>query len=186
VFAAAIISESAKGLQANPTIFPVALLVQAAYVLNGYLLLVFTIKGTGVSEVVEQLGDGNLTPDMCIFQEASWVGNARTFNLFSFLWTTFFLESLRLYMIAGKIGCWYFPESEQRGAMGFLKDGVSVSLGTVSITGFFCALVYQIVKETRKKCHNICNPIVLLLISIGTVCATCLQMVKRRTKTAQY
>ncbi|KAK9829886.1 hypothetical protein WJX72_008466 [[Myrmecia] bisecta] len=161
---ARLLTVAAHGLHANPGLL--VFVTGAKATLIGFIVPVFAFTYLAITngqvapngarggrqECVNS--EGAQVP-CCQWQPDSWVPAYATLNSIAFLWTTFLIFELRVYVIAGTICQWYFmAPSNQTSTKGFTLR--SLRLGLTSSFGSLCfgSAILTAVQMARNAMEN--------------------------------
>ncbi|GMH94619.1 hypothetical protein TL16_g12958 [Triparma laevis f. inornata] len=99
----------------------------------------------------------------CELMEPSWVGSARWYIMFFWLWSIMWYSTARLTFISQIIGSWHFHPQDTPGVMTALKTCCTSSFGTISFGSLICAIVEQFYKWARLKWYHFIPPLVFMI-----------------------
>ena len=168
--AAAMIAQASRALRENPSLFASCLVIYAPYLGYVALWLLFladlplcwefrpvTTRVNGAS--------GTVALQSCEMAQKGFVLPAKDFMLFHFAWVTGMLEQVRLMMVAGVVGTWYFDKTENvpaRPTVYWLRHALTTSGGTLAIGASIAALCEWVKKKASKACWCL-DPVAVLL-----------------------
>jgi len=180
VFAARIIKQSTIAMQENPSMIPGLVFVISLYVVQAFLFVAFFTKGTENVEVL--LVDINPGFSYCEFRTKSYVGGIQSFLCFSWLWSIFFFNMLRLSIVASTVGSWHFHSEHKPRIVETLINCFTTSLGTISVGSLATALIERVKRFALLRspsdwvacicCCAVVGPFKLLFCCFGA----CLEM----------
>jgi hypothetical protein len=167
----AMFKETCRGVQHNPMLIPVSLIVLAiflgfaAYWVSSFIYL-YSIPGESINP------DSHEPPK---FDEK--IRNLMFFMVFGFLWISAFLSAVFQHVVAGAIATWYFsrdmtgPRSVGSPAITSLFRAFTTSMGSLAFGSLLIAIVefLNFLLQTAKK-SNSQNKLVVYV-------ASCLQCV---------
>jgi hypothetical protein len=145
-----LISESACGLSANPGIVGTCVLAYLPYI--GYVFLFMTFAAASALNFV-------FTPDPTISK--CTIGLSATgqfgvrFIIIHFTWVTGLLAQIRLMIVSGSIGTWYFQGTKnvpKYPSLFWLKTALTTSGGSLTVGATVAAAVEWIKKKASAKC----------------------------------
>jgi hypothetical protein len=145
-----LISESASGLSANPGIVGTCVLAYLPYI--GYVFLFMTFAAASALNYV-------FTPDptlrSCRVELSGTATAGVRFIIFHFLWVTGMLAQIRLMIVSGSIGTWYFQKTEnvpKYPSLFWLKTALTTSGGSLTVGATVAAIVEWIKHKANAKC----------------------------------
>ena len=145
-----LISESASGLSANPGIVGTCVLAYLPYI--GYVFLFITFAAASALNFV-------YTPDpttrLCVVELSGTATMGVRFIIFHFLWVTGMLAQIRLMVVSGSIGTWYFQKTEnvpKYPSLFWLKTALTTSGGSLTVGATVSAIVEWIKMKANAKC----------------------------------
>ena len=154
--AATLISNSALALQRNPSLFISCLIVYVPYLIYVAVWMVFVSTVPLVWEWFPTkqcdipIGETvAVCVDHCKWRVQPWAENAKNFLTFHFYFTTALVAQIRLCMVAGTIGTWYFSQTKDKPLVVtayWLRTALTTSLGRRHHGG---AVVLSAVKAGR-------------------------------------
>jgi len=122
----------------------------------------------------------------CTLIEPSWVGSARWYIMFFWLWCTMWYSTARLSIIAQIIGSWHFHPQDSPGVMTAVKNSIVTGFGTVSFGSLICAIVEQFHRWARLKWYHFVPPLIFMIgplkiaLCILMLCfKTCIKMLTK-------
>jgi hypothetical protein len=147
-----LFSQAALMMKENPGLFVGLILFYGIYCLYVFLMFTTFIKAAGVVEFKPI--------HMCQPTTAGWVGSALNFIIFQYIWTTFLYSQIRLSVVAGVCGTWYFHKDQRvipavgqvpaNPTLFFMKRAITTSVGTLSVS----ALILAVVEWIRLKAFS--------------------------------
>jgi len=172
--AAAMIAQASRALRENPSLFASCLVIYAPYLGYVALWLLFLADlplcwefRPFKTEVAADVNGARVTVALqgCEMAGMRFVSPAKDFMLFHFAWVTGMLEQVRLMMVAGVVGTWYFDKTENVPALPtlfWLRHALTTSGGTLAIGASIAALCEWIKRKASKACWCL-DPIAVLL-----------------------
>jgi len=143
---AAMITETCRGVQSNLILFPVALLVIAAFLaFSTYWVASFVYLYSIPGDTVEVNSPNVNLPQMPKFNES--IRNLMWFMLFGFLWVSAFISSVFQHTVAGAISSWYFSRDvrtvrpARAPALSSLFRSITTSFGSLAFGSLLIAIV---------------------------------------------
>ena len=169
--AATLISNSALALQRNPSLFISCLIVYVPYLIYVAVWMVFVSTVPLVWEWFPTkqcdipIGETvAVCVDHCKWRVQPWAENAKNFLTFHFYFTTALVAQIRLCMVAGTIGTWYFSQTKDKPLVVtayWLRTALTTSLGSLSVGATIGAICDYIMHRASKWCWC-CDPFAVM------------------------
>jgi len=183
----AMFSETCRGVQHNPALFPVAMIVLAiflgfaAYWVSSFIYL-YSIPGESINP------DSNAPVK---FDEK--IRNLMFFMVFGFLWMSAFLSAVFQHVVAGAIATWYFsrdvtgPRPVGSSSFTSLFRAFTTSLGSLAFGSLLIAIVefMNFLLQTAKR-HNSQNKLVYYVASCLQCVLGCIEGIVRYVNKFAY
>lgn len=183
----AMFTETCRGVQHNPALFPVASIVVAAFLVFATywvasFIYLYSIPGQSINP------NSNEPPK---FNEK--IRNLMLFMVFGFLWVSAFMSAVFQHSVAGAIASWYFSrdamanKSTGSPAIKSLFRAVTTSFGSLAFGSLVIALVefLQFLLRITKKTHYK-NRVVLYVISCVQCLLGCIEGIVRYVNKFAY
>lgn len=146
---AAILKESCHALQANTTILCYALLVIFVHIVSSAAMIYFLVMAimNGSFKRDPQTND-------CVYVLAEYSSKLITVFAVNIIWTAFLFSQIRLCMVAGAVGMWYFDSDRDTPVssrpLTSLKWAVTTSFGSLAFGSLILTIV-QLIKSMLKE-----------------------------------
>lgn len=184
---AAMFTETCRGVQHNPGLFPVGFIVLtlflgfAAYWVSSFIYL-YSIPGESINP------DSKEPPK---FNEK--IRNLMFFMVFTFFWISAFLSAVFQHVVAGAIATWYFsrdvtgPKSVGSPSFVSLFRAFTTSLGSLAFGSLLIAIVESLnfLLQTAKR-SNSQNKLVVFIASCVQCVLGCIEGIVRYVNKFAY
>eukprot|EP01116_Phalansterium_solitarium_P007447 TRINITY_DN20115_c0_g1_i1.p1 TRINITY_DN20115_c0_g1~~TRINITY_DN20115_c0_g1_i1.p1 ORF type:complete len:534 (-),score=179.86 TRINITY_DN20115_c0_g1_i1:166-1767(-) len=174
---AAMFEEACKGVQNNPSVFIVTLLVMALF---AAFCAAWLAQFVYLYSIPSDTVDPSVPRGFPTFNMK--VRNLMYFQVFGFLWTSAFLSGVFQVSVAGAIASWYFSRSNSSGetdvgspALVTLGRAFTLSFGSIALGSLILAVVQFVnflLQQAKKASGK--NKLVVFLVSCIQCCLGCL------------
>jgi len=138
-FAATIISHSVTAMKGNNEMLFGAILSKLLYVAQSFIFVYFFSKSFEVVEITKaEYYNG------CEFVWPQYSSGIAVYFCLLHLWTTLFLDKLRLSIIASHVGAWHFHQDEKPSILHVLSNSTTKSFGTLSLGALISTIADQV------------------------------------------